>query len=148
MPLTPDRGGLAGEDVQNGVRWFTVEPVHGCCAPFCANDDDAGADVEDHGVACASWSSLWLENLTTRTGASGHIDGKLVVPYLHGLYSSWDVATVERRGYVQLSVDAGTVDSEVDICLTPEQARTIAAGLYRLAAELERAGGGIGTPQS
>jgi hypothetical protein len=79
--------------------------------------------------------------VTTRTGTgTGTVFGLLAVPYLHGVYSAWDAATVERRGYVQVSVDAGTEDSIVDLCLTPEQARTIAAGLYRLAANLEKAG--------
>lgn len=46
--------------------------------------------------------------------------------------------TVEDHGYVQLSVDGGTEDSTLDLCLTAEQARAVAAGLYRLAADLEQ----------
>jgi hypothetical protein len=120
--------------------------VHGRCAPFCG-DEGPGRDetVEDHGPACESSPDLVLRDVVARTGTgTGTVLGSLAVPYLHGVYSSWDAATVEPRGYVQLEVDAGTEDSVVDLCLTPEQARAVAAGLYRLAAEVEQSGRATG----
>ncbi len=133
FPLSPDPADSSWED---GDR--TVRRLRGICAPFCG-DEGPGRDetVAGHGAACESSPDLVLRDVVARTGR-GTVLGSLAVPYLHGVYSSWDAATVERRGYVQLEVDAGTEDSVIDLCLTPDQARTIAAGLYRLAADLDQ----------
>ncbi|RZU16416.1 hypothetical protein EV645_3981 [Kribbella rubisoli] len=136
-PLSSDPASPSWED---GDR--TVSRLRGRCAPFCG-DEGPGRDetVEDHGPACESSPDLVLRDVVTRTGTgTGTVLGSLAVPYLHGVYRSWDAATVERRGYVQIEVDAGTQDSLVQLCLTPEQARAVAAGLYGLAAKVERSG--------
>lgn len=118
----------------------SVLRVEGKCAPFCGNEAGTTQDVRDHGDACTSWNALVLARVDTRTGRVGHISTGLAVPYLHGVYSSQDARTVEDRGYVRMAVDNATQDSEFELCLTPEQARTIAASLYRLAAEVETVG--------
>lgn len=127
--------------VDEGTRSESVARIHGSCAPFCATDHyvpTSGASVEEHGVKCLSDAAVSVSP-TAASGRSVALIGFLARPYLHGIYPGFEAHSVERQGFVELVADIPTADgwTEVEMYLTAAEARTLAAGLTRLADGLE-----------
>lgn len=125
-----------------GDSSFQVRRVHGRCAPFCANDGvpTDGASVAEHGEMCRSSHVINQSVPAGDGGRKGHLFGALSIPYLHGVYRWFDASQAEWRPYVELSVDLPIGDdsfAEGELYLTAEEAREMAAGLMRMADEIE-----------
>lgn len=127
--------------VDERERATSTRQSTGQCARFCANDDvpTIGASVAEHGPKCLSASAIFATDLLGEDGRPAGMIGFLSAPYLDGVYDGREWEGAEREGYVTLSVDF-PVDggfAEGNVYMSAARARSIAAGMLRLADELE-----------
>lgn len=138
LPLAadPDDQTFSGPD-------SPVRRLSGRHAPFCVINDDVpnpGQTVAVHGPMCLSESAISGVVARGADGRLGAFFGSLAEPYFHGVYHASDVEAADDAGQIRLEVDCPTSDGarmDAVMYIGPEEARVIAAGLYRLAADLE-----------